>query len=583
VTAAARLEARGEGFRADLTLKAADGKLRWNGRSLFGEATLRTTGEAFLRENSLRAKLAAEGLRIQGSRLDALRVSVEGGAASHSFSIDLSGGKGALSARGKGRLANGRWDARWRGMGMRWAGVTQSAGPFSTSLSTSGFSVEGFSLAGGTGTLRLDGNARPPDLRFRLTARGFDPGPLLEAFSDVRFKGAAMNADLTINRKAAAFSIRGGLRFTAAEIRAASAGMALQNAVIALVPEGAVLKVKEGSAAAGKKGRLTLDGAVGPKGSAMTAHASRIPFKSGDLSGVMDGDLNLSGPWGTPLVSGTVKVRKAEYKPPAKKLLERKKGKRGDNSPPGPTPAAPPSPMGLDVSLQAGRNLWYKQGDTAVEMKADVKVEKESYGPPRLYGTVETVRGDYFLFGRRFKLQTGSVQFTGETPPDPAISFRALYQAGDIDVTLSAAGTLLRPEISLASNPPLEESDILSVLATGRPMDELGGGEGDGSAAAAAAESLAAGYLSGKVQEKLRKRVPVDVLRLSVQEAGSAALTLGKNVTDRLYVALEQTLGADGESRVRSEYVLTRWLGLEGSSTGQGKYVLDLLFKFGFK
>jgi autotransporter translocation and assembly factor TamB len=58
---------------------------------------------------------------------------------------------------------------------------------------------------------------------------------------------------------------------------------------------------------------------------------------------------------------------------------------------------------------------------------------------------------------------------------------------------------------------------------------------------------------------------------------------VGKNVTDRLYVAVEQTLGTDGDRRLRSEYVLTDWLNLEGSSTSLGAYVVDLLFKFGFR
>lgn len=622
----------------------------------------------------------AEDTDAAGRRLDRARVSLDGTPAAHAVTIEGKGDGITASAHGRGRWAEGQWDATWKDLEARWKNVWRSTSPFHTTAAPGRLHVDDLGLVSEKGALRLDGVFRagglsrfhvradglaleplhahgwvrkplagtlyldarlattpayssgtatfraedlvlegqnvgrltgrviitkdrlrwekvellspagglisdgsvpwplkPPldSFHVRLRSPGFDPGPWLKSLFSLETKGALLTGDIVFSRSRNGLESRGQLRFAAEDVKVPSLGTTFRPVVLVLAGEGERLVVREGLAET-KDGSVRLTGGIGRGGPDLALTGRRVPFRAGQMVGRADADLEVKGTWQRPLVAGKVYVRRAEDRPVKKKKKEK-------DAPAAPkNPPAAPSALAVDIALRADRDVWYKRGDTAVELKADVKIEKEPYDALRLYGTAGVVRGDYFFYGRRFKIEQGNALFAGESPVDPALSVRAVHNAGDIDVLLSVSGTLLRPQISLTSNPPLEETDIVSVLATGQTASALGGSSSAGDGAQAAAQGLVAGYLSGKLEDRLRQHVPLDVLRVDVGAEGEAGVTVGKNVTDRLYVAVEQTLGTDGERRLRSEYVLTDWLNLEGSSSA-ANYVVDLLFKFGFR
>jgi autotransporter translocation and assembly factor TamB len=93
---------------------------------------------------------------------------------------------------------------------------------------------------------------------------------------------------------------------------------------------------------------------------------------------------------------------------------------------------------------------------------------------------------------------------------------------------------------------------------------------------------MAANYVADKLREQVQNKLPIDVLKFNIAEGGGGDVTMGSRVTKDLYIAYGQSLGPDAERRLDAEYELTPRFSLKGATTNVGRYVLDLLFRFGF-
>ena len=83
--------------------------------------------------------------------------------------------------------------------------------------------------------------------------------------------------------------------------------------------------------------------------------------------------------------------------------------------------------------------------------------------PLYVTGSLDSVTGTYAFQGRRFDVDpTSSINFRGELTPEVFITVKRVISGVEARVTI--AGQLSEPEIRLASTPPLESSDILSLI-----------------------------------------------------------------------------------------------------------------------
>ena len=178
------------------------------------------------------------------------------------------------------------------------------------------------------------------------------------------------------------------------------------------------------------------------------------------------------------------------------------------------------------------------------------------------------LRGRLDVLGRRFDIQRNSVvRFTGP-PSEPALDVTAIYTnvREQVKVSIHVEGQGKNISLIPSSEPPLSESEIYTLLATGRTSLKRGGGTSEvGSAAAVSVlGTLAANQLKGAVNSK----VGLDVLSVEAGDNGSlqgATLEAGKYVTDQLYLGYAGKVGADpskyeNSNAFRLEYqFLPRW------------------------
>ena len=225
-------------------------------------------------------------------------------------------------------------------------------------------------------------------------------------------------------------------------------------------------------------------------------------------------------------------------------------------------------PTNIVVLLDATKNLWVKGNDLNVEVGLSQDFRVEIGEETDLFGEVRILRGRLDVLGRRFDFQRNSVvRFTGP-PTEPALNVTAIYnnvKAG-VKVSMHVQGQAGEIQLVPTSEPPLTESEIYTLLATGRTNLKRGsGGSEIGSAQAVSVlGSLAASQLKSAVSDK----VGLDVLSIEAGDEGTlhgASLEAGKYLTDELYLGYAGKVGADptkyeNANAVRLEYqFLPRW------------------------
>jgi translocation and assembly module TamB len=101
-------------------------------------------------------------------------------------------------------------------------------------------------------------------------------------------------------------------------------------------------------------------------------------------------------------------------------------------------------------------------------------------------------------------------------------------------VGLQISGTAQRPVLTIFSNPPMEQSDALAYLITGKPLSQVSGGEGNAINSAAQALGSAAGNLLAK---GIGSKLGIEAGVSSSEALGTAAFTVGKYLSPRLYLS----------------------------------------------
>jgi cytoskeletal protein CcmA (bactofilin family) len=205
-------------------------------------------------------------------------------------------------------------------------------------------------------------------------------------------------------------------------------------------------------------------------------------------------------------------------------------------------------------------------GDMNAYVGGAVSIEKASGGRLRLVGEVNTVRGNYTFQGRRFEIERdGRIRFQGTDVIDPLLDLTASRVIQGVETHVHVRGSMLQPELSFSSNPPQDESDILSLIIFGIPTNELG--EGQQVALAARAQQLAGGYLASGLSQAIGGALNLD--EFEIQAAGDNGLgpsiTLGQQVSKGLFVRLRQGFGSEQATEFILEYQLTNFLRLQGT------------------
>ncbi|MES3010878.1 MAG: translocation/assembly module TamB domain-containing protein [Pseudomonadota bacterium] len=239
-------------------------------------------------------------------------------------------------------------------------------------------------------------------------------------------------------------------------------------------------------------------------------------------------------------------------------------------TPPAPKPAAPSAAqrvLVLNLGIGLGEQLRLKGRGLSTRLQGDLRLTSPG-GKLALIGAVRTVGGNYDAYGQKLSIDRGVVTFIGPIE-NPRLDIEATRPKTDIRVGVTVSGTAQNPRVRLFSEPDLPDVDKLSWLVLGRASSGLG--RTDTALLQRAAVALFAGEEEGAVT-KLTRSIGLDEisLRQTDGEVRETVVTLGKQLSERLYVGYERGLNSTAGNfqllyRIAQRFTLRGQTGLDNA------------------
>ncbi|MBK1690267.1 translocation/assembly module TamB domain-containing protein [Rubrivivax gelatinosus] len=198
------------------------------------------------------------------------------------------------------------------------------------------------------------------------------------------------------------------------------------------------------------------------------------------------------------------------------------------------------------LELALGNDLRLKGRGIDTGLTGTLRVSTPE-GRLAINGLVRTVGGRYQAYGQNLVIERGLVRFSGEVAA-PRLDILAVRPDLDVRVGVTIQGSTADPRVRLYSEPDMSELDKLSWLVTGRASEGLG--RADTAILQQAALALLAGE-GGGPSTGLLQRLGLDELSVSQSGEGDArdtVVTIGKQLSDRLYVGYERGVNATAGS-----------------------------------
>ena len=475
-------------------------------------------------------------------------------------------------------------------------------GPIQLVLDRHLLDVTRLRLAGEGTLLEVHGDVALHDGKVNLEAKGdANLGILQGFFRSLRSRGSAvLSAKIAGPLAKPVFS--GNAKIADGRVRHLSLPHALEAINGTISFDAAGIRVDDLTARLGDGevrfgGRVAMNGFV-PGELSLTANGEqmRVRYPEGFRS-IIDADLWLRGTPASPIVGGVVTVRDAvwtrrfEVDPNLFDLGGGSGTLIGG-------PAAPVFPVRFDIEVNAPSSLRIENNIAHVVSSAELKLQG-TYDKPLLFGHGEIERGDIVFEGNRYLVTRGSVDFLnpgGRIEPlfDIEAETRVRVPQQTYRVTLSVNGTPNRFSLTLGSDPPLPEIDIVSLLLGQTPnVDdaELRALRPEASTDAkealvrAAGARLIANPISAPVRRVVEETFGLDTAQVTPTigteddplAMGSARLLLGKRLSPRAFLTFSRALGrADRNQIIVLEYDQSDRLGFVITQIGENTFAVDL-------
>jgi translocation and assembly module TamB len=168
------------------------------------------------------------------------------------------------------------------------------------------------------------------------------------------------------------------------------------------------------------------------------------------------------------------------------------------------------------------------------------------------------VTGTYKAYGQDLTIQQGQLLFASTPLDNPTLRIEAVRTVDEVTAGLRIRGTAQSPELTVFSDPPMAQSNALSYIVAGKPLEDIGSGSGEGDAVQAATRSLGAAA-GGLLAKNLGRRLGADdvAVRDEAVLGGGAALTVGRYLSPRVYLSYGVGLFEPGEV-ITLRYKLSR-------------------------
>ncbi len=620
--AAGALDATPHGLRlVSLTGEATTANVRWNGRAL-GDAHLAaaTKGEmltAMLTSDAAGAVLRGEGewrlagdypgsARLRFTNFDFVRLW-------DLISPPAKGGKRpVVSALAGEATVSGPafepklWQARATAPSFqigpapdadlaapKGAFTLKNAGPIEVSAAKGVVKVERARFVGRATDLTLTGSLALEQKNvydLRLNGR-VDLASLEDFGPDIKASGF-LYTDAAVRGPINDPQVTGKLELKNAALDAAGVPNGIYNANGVLVFSGTRATIQKLTAESGG-GQVRVGGFVGREGGQWlfrlfaAADHVRVRYPEG-VSTVANAKLNWTGAQDRSNVGGTITIVRTGFNPrqDLSSILAHSAG-------PVRTPMARAgvlSTVYLDVQIETSPDITFESSLAQdIQIEASLRL-RGTVTNPSLLGRVNITRGELLFFGTRYHINQGSVSFFNPSRIEPVVNVDLETKARGIDITLTVSGPLGKLNLTPRSDPPLQFSEIVALLATGRSPNVEAGQVARESVVTPqtwqqmGAASLLSQAIAAPVAGRLQRffgvtKLKIDPSLTGVENNPQARLTLEQQISPNITFTYITNVTNSNPLVVQVEWAISRKWSVIAVRDENGLFGLDFLYK----
>jgi translocation and assembly module TamB len=344
-------------------------------------------------------------------------------------------------------------------------------------------------------------------------------------------------------------------------------------------------------------GKFALSGFVGFGGPALVyrlqaiANGVRVRYPEG-ASTTVNANLSLTGTSEDSLLGGTVTIVRAGFNPRtdfASMLAETAKS----NAPVAPAAASNEYLRGMqfDLRVESAPNLEFQTSLTrGLRAEVDLRL-RGNLARPSLIGNVSFNEGEIQLFGNRYTLNRGDIRFFNPTRIEPTFDLEAETRARGITVNVSFSGTPRKINAAYRSDPPLQPSEIIALLAIGRDPN-VGAGlatsQSNTQSTLQGVGSLVGEAVAQSLNGRLQKffgvtRIKIDPQLTGVENIPQARLSLEQQVSKDITLTYITNLARTQEQIVRIQWDISRQWSAIAVREENGLFGIDFQFRKRFK
>jgi translocation and assembly module TamB len=325
----------------------------------------------------------------------------------------------------------------------------------------------------------------------------------------------------------------------------------------------------------------------------LQAAARNVRYRTADgISVTVDGSLALVGTSESSVLSGAVSVTRAVFNPRTDvgALLA------STTTPVADTPNQYLQGLQLDVRVLTQRTLEVETSlSRNMQADADLRV-RGTPDHPMLLGHVTVNSGQIEFFGNKYSINRGEVSFNNPAKIEPVINMDLSTQVRGITVDISFSGSLNKLNFSYRSDPPLEASDIVALLAVGRTPSTSGP-----LATSQTATNVNNSYLglgtesnsllsqaiapnSGRLQKFFGvSHIKIDPQLTDVTIVPQARLTMEQQVSSDVTLTYITNLAVTNQQLVRVEWDFSRKWSAVALRDENGAFSIDFQYRKRFK
>jgi translocation and assembly module TamB len=218
----------------------------------------------------------------------------------------------------------------------------------------------------------------------------------------------------------------------------------------------------------------------------------------------------------------------------------------------------------LDVHVVSSPQLSFKNAFAKLAGDVDLRL-RGTLASPSLLGRVSVTEGSAMIAGTRYDLERGDITFTNPVRIEPVIDLSATAHVEDYDISLGLNGPLQKLAITYRSDPPLPETDVVSLLALGHTASQqrLYTQQQEQSITNPTTDSILGGALNATVSNRVQKlfgagSVKIDPNYLGAFGNSTSRITVQEQLSRDVTLTYATDVNTTSQQLLQAEVAINR-------------------------